>query len=88
MSGARKRKRLDAVKHPFVEGRLQGEKDKPDPIGPEVPLKNGGQMEIGWRALGNRACVDSWKTGRTISGRCMRWSRAGAGKSARNIGVI
>ena len=52
MSGARKRKRLDAVKHPFVGEGLQGDEDKPDArIGPKLPLKRGGgQMEVGWAA--------------------------------------
>lgn len=48
MAGARKRKRLDAAKHPSVEDRLQDGDNKSDPIGPKVPLKHGGQMEIGW----------------------------------------
>ncbi len=54
MSGARKRQRLDAVKHPSMEERLPGEEEKPgrkawrDLRETKMPLKSGGEMELGW----------------------------------------
>ena len=54
MSGARKRKCLDAVQHPLVEGPLPidgedaDEKAWQDLRNTRVPLKNGGDMEFGW----------------------------------------
>jgi hypothetical protein len=53
MSGARKQKRLDAVKHPPTEDRLQGKEEEPgkkawrDLSDTKMPLKNGGEMELG-----------------------------------------